>query len=242
MPLILAAVTIRHERRVRLSFTAELGPGAYQTALYRVENLDGLAPSIPVRKALLVPNSPAVVELQLDADLGQGRLYRFFAEGVPALAGGTTPKGTYADAVLAREPGCVPAGSPPARSVELDVLLYGQDLGWTDRDLAEILSGDLELASGRAVAEADLARRMLSAGLPWDRSYGLQADEEIDGSPFALPSLRGRAIEQAYADDRVAEADVTVDLTRLEAPALTLRFRLVGDDRDETRQIPLRKP
>jgi hypothetical protein len=242
MTITLAAVAIRHERRVRLAFTAEIGPGAYKADLYRVENFDGLAPGVPVRKALLVPNSPAVVELQLDADLAQGRLYRFFAEGVPALAGGVTSVGTFVDAAVSREPGGAPIGAPQPKGTALEVLLYGRDLGWTNGDLAETLSGDLELASGRAVAEADLARRLLSAGLPWDASYGLQAQEDIDGSPFALPVLRGRAIEQVYADDRVAEVDVTVYVARLGEPALVVRYRLVGDDRHEARQIPLRRP
>jgi hypothetical protein len=82
------AVLFRHERRARLVFTNSLDSAAFtSTAYYSVTNLDGLASSPAVQKAMGVANSPEVVELQFGADLVPRALIGLTLVGYALLSG-----------------------------------------------------------------------------------------------------------------------------------------------------------
>jgi hypothetical protein len=228
MTIALNTVTFRHERRVRLGFTVTLAGGAFAASLYSVTCLDGTASSPGVSKALVVGASPAFVELQLDADLVQGSLYRFSAVGVPGIDATTTPNPSNADARMARETRVAALSTRGAPS-DLEERLYGRDVRWSGTDFAETPAGDLDTVSGRECAELDLTARMLEDGLPWDQAFGLGAYEFVDGPVTALGPLRGKAIGEMRKDDRVASGDASIDLSDPENPILEARPVLVGD-------------
>lgn len=210
MAIALTNVQIRHERRVRLIFSASLAVGAFtSTAFYAVTCLSGEAASPTVAAALTVSGSPAVVELQLGADLVRGQRYSFSAVGVPAVDASTTPDPSvevgYFGEILP-SPGIQAAGVS-----ELDELLYGRDLLFAGGDFVEDGQGDLATVSGVVSLEASLRRCATSNGLPWDPLYGVHADEFVDAPIEGLLPLRGRAEAAMRADDRVAKVRVTIE-------------------------------
>lgn len=211
MAIALTQVQIRHERRVRLFFSASLGAGAFtSTGFYTVTSVGGEAASPSVVAALMVANSPSVVELQLAADLVQGQRYTLSAVGVPAVDLSVTPNPSSEVVYFGEAPAGL--GGPQKGGVsELDELLYGRDLLFTAGDFVEDGQGDLATVAGAQNLEAALRRRALSNGLPWDASYGLRADEFVDVPIEGLLPIRSRAETQMRADDRVASAKATVE-------------------------------
>ncbi|WP_438029030.1 hypothetical protein [Sorangium sp. So ce233] len=227
MAINLIAVTIRHERRVRLSFDATLAGTAFSsTSFYGVESADGQAASPGVQKAFIVSSSPNVVELQLDTDLVQGARYSFTAAAVPAVDATTSPAQTVV-ATMGREPAPAAVGTR-GPVTELERSLYGEDLVWTGADWAETPDGDLAEHGGMPVALADLRRAMTANGLPWDPAFGLRARGEVDGAPEAMTALRGRAVALMRRDDRIRDADAVVDLSDPSAPVLEVRPVFIG--------------
>lgn len=227
MAINLVSATIRHERRVRLSFDASLGAGAFTSvAYYAVENDDGGAASPGVQKALIVSSSPSTVELQLDTDLVQGARYTFTAAGVPAVDLSTSPEQTVV-ATMGREPAQSAIGTR-GPVTDLERTLYGEDVSWTGADWAETPDGDLAEEGGLRVAVLDIQRALTANGLPWDPSFGLQARQEVDGAPQAMTALRGRAVALLRRDDRIRDVEATVDLRDPTAPVLEVRPTFVG--------------
>ncbi len=226
MAINLIAVTIRHERRVRLSFDATLAAGAFSASLYSVENADGRGANPTVQKAFIVSSSPNVVELQLDTDLVQGARYSFTAAAVPGVDATTSPTQTVVG-TMGGEPSPAATGARgPASGLER--VLYGEDLVWTGADWAETPDGDLAEDGGLRVAILDLQRALTANGLPWDPAYGLQARGEVDGAPEAMTTLRGRAVALLRRDDRVRDVEAAVDLSDPSAPVLDVRPTLIG--------------
>jgi hypothetical protein len=118
---------------------------------------------------------------------------------------------------------------PRARERHDRYLAIARLLRWSGGDFAEAPDGDLAVTVGAECVDIDLNRRMLEEnGLPWDPSFGLKARGWIDGSSAALPGLRGRAIAQLLADDRVAKADAKIDLSNPEEPILEVTPTLIG--------------
>ncbi len=78
--------------------------------------------------------------------------------------------------------------------------------------------------------QAALTRRLASEGLPWDDTYGAKPRRYIDGTPGALPALRGTLVSQALADDRVKTASATLDTLDPTDSQYDVSVTLVGDD------------
>lgn len=224
----LNAVIVRHERRVRLVFSSALAVGAFtSTSYYTVTSQDGLGASPGVQAVIQVPDSPAVAELQLDADLVQGGLYRFSAVAVPAADLSVTPDPSELDALFGQkaEPGAA-ATAPVAP--EAEVVLYGRDLHWNSDDFEENAEGDLARLEGAPLVQRDLTARALSEGLPWDPTYGAKPRGYVDGAGASLRSLRSAVVAQTRADDRVSEASATLDLEADAGPTIAVKAKLVG--------------
>jgi hypothetical protein len=203
----LLGVVVRHERRLRLRFDTELAPAAFRGAsLYRVTNRDGRGASPDVSGVLVVGADLHQVELALASDLVGGALYEVAVLGVPA-SDASTATGTIA--IRPGEPTRAP--SPVAAEDDADVLLYGVDLLHDGSDYVEAEDGDLATIGGEANLDAALLRRLGSDGLLWDARYGAAPRRYVDGSPGALPTLRGALVSQALADDRVSAADAVLD-------------------------------
>lgn len=239
MAIDLLAVTIKHERRVRLVFDASLAGAAFSsTAFYAITELDGLAANPGVVKALIVTSSPQVVELQLDTDLVQGARYSFSAVGVPALDASTTPDPSVATATVGTERAAAAIGAPGPLT-DLERTLYGVDLV-LDGDFGETPDGDLDTVGGLRCATLDLQRAAESNGLPWDPTHGLHARGAVDGLPQGLQALRGRAIALMRRDDRISAADASVVLSDPEAPTLLLRPTFIGARGTPQAPVPVR--
>ncbi len=230
MSVALLSAVARHERRVRLVFDTPLAPAAFTSlGLYAVAGDNGS--QVAVAGLVGIVGMPNQVDLALGADLQVGVVYRVAAVGVPAQGGSVTPAGTSAPVRLA---------APPAVPVDAEITpdditnaLYGIDLVWSGEDYVETAAGDLATVGGPDNVQAALTRRFASDGLPWDDSYGAKPRRYIDGSPGALPALRGTLVRQARLDDRVktASAALSADSTEFD-----VSVKLIGDD------VPLSVP
>lgn len=234
MTIALNTITVRHERRIRLGFTAVLAGGAFGAAgvpLYSLTSLDGAGASPAVKKALVISDSPSFVELQLGADLVGGGLYSVSAVAVPGTGGsGVTPDPsslTFRVSSVGASP-TAPIGGAQAALSDVEVQLYGLDLTYQDGDFVEGPAGDLAMAGGVALVELDLTNRLLGNGLPWDLAYGAHLREHVDGTPGGMTPVRARVVRELRQDDRVAAADATVDLRDPSSPTITALPTLVG--------------
>jgi len=226
MVALLTAVA-RHERRVRLVFDGPLVPAAFTTlGLYGVAGSDGS--TVPVAGLVGLVGMPNQVDLALGADLQPAIVYAVAAAGVPGADGTTTPPGTSASVRLATAPP-VPVDAEVTPD-DITDLLYGVDLVWSGQDYVETSAGDLATIGGSDNVQAALTRRMASEGLPWDDTYGAKPRRYIDGTPGALPALRGTLVSQALADDRVKTASAALDTLNPTTSQFDVTVTLVGDD------------
>lgn len=226
MVALLTAVA-RHERRVRLVFDEALAPAAFTTlALYTLAGSDGSA--VPVAGLVGLVGMPNQLDLALGADLQVAVVYTVTAVGVPALDGTTTAVGTSASIRLAAAP-TTPVDAEVTPQDITDVL-YGVDLVWSGTDYVESSAGDLATVGGSDNVQAALTRRMASEGLPWDDTYGAKPRRYIDGTPGALPALRGTLVAQALADDRVKTARATLATLDTTDSQFDVSVTLIGDD------------
>ncbi|MGH7298100.1 MAG: hypothetical protein ACRELB_24385 [Polyangiaceae bacterium] len=226
MVTLLTAVA-RHERRVRLVFDGALAAAAFTTAgLYSLAGGDGT--TVPVAGLVGLVGMPNQLDLALGADLQVGGVYTVSASGVPAADGTTTPQGTTASVRLA----AAPATPVDAEVTPQDItdLLYGVDLMWSGTDYVESSAGDLATVGGADNVQAALTRRMASEGLPWDDTYGAKPRRYIDGTPGALPALRGTLVAQALADDRVKTAGAALETVDPTTSQYDVTVTLIGDD------------
>ena len=74
MTIALLTALVRHERRVRLEFSADLAAGAFTSLAWYSFTSDGTAANPSAVAAYAVPNSPQTVELHLSVPLVQGAL------------------------------------------------------------------------------------------------------------------------------------------------------------------------
>lgn len=208
MSILLQAVDIRHERRVRLVFTNTLAAGAFGApapAAYSIVNVDGKGPDPNVKAALIVSGSANVVELALEHELVKGALYTISAVGVPAVDLTTTPGGSTLQVrwgVTAKAENI----EPLAR--ERDDLLYFIDLLWTGDDFQETPLGDLDRVSGRANVTKALQRGAEACGLPWDPTWGGFLREYVDSPSTIGGTLKGSITAQMLRDPRVKSVKI----------------------------------
>lgn len=232
MTVALVSALVRHERRVRLFFTANLATGAFTNlSPYSVASVDGRATPPSVVRAFAVASSPNVVELALGGDLVQGAAYSFSAVGVPAVDLSVTPGGSAAVAQLPSEVRPAALGTRGSPN-DLEVTIFGVDL-LHDADFQVDPSGDLSTQGGAPVLRRDLAARLLSDGLPWDATFGLRPRQYVDGAASAVLSLRGKAFDQVLLDDRVRSCTATVDASDPSAPVVTVSPVPVGNQKTQ---------
>lgn len=211
MSIALQAVVFRHERRIRLTFTNELAVGAFGVpapSYYAVVD-EATETTIRPAAALIVPNSPNVVELALESDLASGRHYTVLAIGVPATDATTTPAGSM-ERFQFGKPKTKETLEPATRDRER--LLYGVDIEWDGRDFQEAANGDLQRLEGRECVTKCLWRSVEISGLPWDRTWGVNAREYVDSPIAASLSLRGAIAAQILRDPRVRSVETELEI------------------------------
>lgn len=210
MTIALVSIVIQHERRIRLAFSEALAAGAYTTlGLYGCTSADGSEPNPGVEGLLMVANSPNVVELALGGDLQGGARYLVTAVGVPGVDSTVTPGGTRDVIRFGQQPD-QPNVEVPAD--DLGALLYGSDLVHDGTDFLETPDGDLAEMSGEQNAISAVRRRLTGGPLPWDPNYSPRLRDFVDAPNASAAAARGAIIRQAYLDDRVKKADVSVSI------------------------------
>lgn len=235
MTIALVSLVIQHERRLRLAFSVGLAAGAYTTlSLYTCKSADGSQPDPGVEGALVVANSPSVVELALGGDLASGALYVVTAVGVPGLDSTTTPPGTQDTIRFGQATDDANLEVPPD---DLGALLFGSDLIHDGTDFVETVDGDLAEVSGPENAANAVRRRLTGSPLPWNPGYSPRLRDFVDAPNANVAAARGAIIRQAYLDDRVkaADVDVSVDPTTPDRIFYAAEVTLIGG----TKPIPV---
>lgn len=202
MAIELTGIVVKHERRVRLVFSAPLAAAAFGTpapAAYVIDNEDGAGPSPGVDAAIIVAGANTNVELALDSDLATGGLYRVRAIGIPAQDASVSTSAS--DQRFRFGIPSTTTNEEPKVS-EGDLLLYGRDIVWGGVDYLETAEGDLATTEGPQNAIGALDRRMRGAPLPWAPLYSPRAREFVDAPLPTIAALRGRLETQAQRDDR----------------------------------------
>lgn len=204
MAIAFQTLQVMHRYRVRLTFSNTLASGAFVTAFYAIESVDFRGESPEVTEAIRVPNYPNAVELTLSVPLVAGALYQLVLDaGVPA-----TDLSTAASAVQGFPVPQPRSNSGPESIEELDAFVFGRDLVWKNGDFVEAPSGDLASVAGPENAMEAVTRRLLSDGLPWDRTYGAKARQLVDAPSGARDQLRYQLASEAVRDDRVTRCRV----------------------------------
>lgn len=217
MAIELANVLVKHERRVRLVFSAPLGAGAYGTpapAAYVLENEDGRGPSPGVSAAIFVVGATTNVELALDADLAPGALYHLTAIGIPAADASVS---TTASDLRFRFGSPTTTTNVEPKVSDAELLLFGRDLVHSGVDYVETAEGDLAVAGGLQNAQAALQRRILGSPLPWAPGYSPRAREFVDAPLPYVGALRSRIEKQALLDDRVQSVTASMQVDETDA-------------------------
>jgi hypothetical protein len=214
--IALQSVVVRHERRLRLVFTNSLAGGAFGVpapSYYAIENTDGLGTDPTISAAMIVANSPQVVELALGIDLVPNAQYKVTAVGVPAVDATVTPSGTE-DLFRFGQP--TKGSSVEERAVlDRERLLYFTDLLWNGIDFQETPTADLDRVTGTANVSKALWRGIEADGLPWNRNWGGKARQFVDSPSLAGGSLRGSVVSHVLTDPRVrsAKSDIEIEET-----------------------------
>lgn len=230
MAIDLITVTPRHERRIRLTFTNNLGAGAFGTpptaGLYTIQNTDGKAVTPVVVSALIVSGNPETVELALSQDLVPTAQYRVNAVGVPATDATVTPVGSHGQFRFGVAP-VKHTVEPTLRDRER--LLFRTDIIWNGADYEETPSGDLSRVSGRANVTKGLWRSVETRGLPWDPSWGVDIREYVDSPTPTSASLVGALTAQILKDPRVSSVSTEVEIQG-ENTIIHIKPVLVGNE------------
>jgi hypothetical protein len=221
-------LTVRHERRIRVLFTAPVAAGAFVPGLYSLTSAAG-AGDPPVVGAILLPGAPIAVELALGADLQEGGSYVLTAVGVPGLDGSVTPEGS---ALAFRWSSGSPRQNVEQPEDDLDALLYGIDLVWTGTDFGETPLGDLATVQGVPNAQGAVERRLAAEeDLPWrEGPYGPHARAYVDGPQKNATTLRGAILRQARVDNRVKDATASFTFDTEGDAYFDVEIDLVGAD------------
>jgi hypothetical protein len=226
MAITLVAITYRSPQRVRLSFSEAVAAGAFQALRYTVDSVDALGADPAVNAALLVGDSPHVVEIALGSDLvGRGR-YNVTCTAVPAAAGGS-----FTGSLAFEAPGKARAASPSVALHDIGAALYGVDLVWDGNDIAEGANGDLAVTSGMPNAQAAIKRNVLANGLPWDPDYGAHLRGYVDGPEPSMPEMLGSIRRSVQKDDRVTSVEVAIDTFSAGDATINVTGTLIGDSR-----------
>jgi hypothetical protein len=211
MAITYSNLIVRNERRIRLVFSEPLaagafGPGASVFALYTVVCTNGSGANPGISAAIVVPGGASNVELALNTDLVAGGIYAVTTVSVPGIDATISPS-----AVDTFTFGALPAATINVEQPQDDLgaLIYGVDLVWTGSDFLETPAGDLATVSGVPNVQGAQKRRLTDQdGIPWDRTWGAQAAQYVEGPAPSGLDLLSVLRRQAVADDRVASATV----------------------------------
>lgn len=225
MAITLVSINYRSATRVRLFFSEAVGAGAFGTTHYSVDSADSLGVDPQVSAALLVPDSPQVVELALGAALVDSGQYVVTCTAVPSATAGT-----FTGSLAFAAPGKPSSPSAGISALDIGAILYGEDLVWDGNDIAEAPNGDLATVSGQANALGAIKRAILANGLPWDPEHGGQLREFVDAPEPSLAAMVGRVKRTIEKDDRVKRSEVKVDSFANGNAFIDARGVLIGDD------------
>lgn len=214
MTILLQALEVRHERRIRLVFTNALASGAFGVPApggYLITCVDGSATPPGIQAALVVPGSATVVELSFDAPLVRGALYHITAQSIPAVDASSTATGTGQDFRWGFD--TPPVNVEPARRNK-ELLLYGVDLIWNGVDYQENAAGDLDRVSGSANVTKALNHGVEAnpGDLIWDETWGGGGREFVDSPSTAAGTLKGAVSAQLLRDPRVKSVKTTYEI------------------------------
>jgi hypothetical protein len=236
MVFALQNIIVRSRRRLRVLFTEPVAAGAFATAFYTVQSLDGIGIDPVVNGALVVLDSPQVVELSLAIDIADGARYQLnVASGVPALAGGTAAAGQYQFAAPS-------APAAPSPELAIDDLLndvYGNDIVHNGADFVETAEGDLAMIGGPENVYSALSVRAILEGLAWDATIGARLREFVDGPNQEIGVVRSRIVAQVLQDDRVVAARGSYTTSENGEAFVDVSVTLVGQTAPRTISLPV---
>lgn len=203
-------IAARHERRLRLSFDNQPAAGAYGSssttlAYYTIAPQNFLSSAESVTQAIVVANSPNVVELALGSDLAPGGSYLVTINAMPCVDSSTCSGSQI----------FVFAAAPDRPNLEVPQddyasLLYGIDLVHNGVDFVEGSEGDLTTIAGIANAQEAVRRRAFGDPLPWAPNYSAKARQYVDGTPGAMPTLKAQLVANLLLDDRVKQVQAAL--------------------------------
>lgn len=227
-------------RRVRVLCTQPLAASAFTSiGYYAIGELDGIGAIPGVNAVFAVANTPNAFELAANVDLVAGGLYSVTVTALP-FADASTFTGTIEARVPSQANTPNPQGEPSTG--DFDLYFYGRDVLLGDNgDFALSATGDLATTSGTTNWQAALLRRAMSAGIPWDGSYGAKPNNYVNAPPqYQLP-LSARLVQQARADDRTLSAQCQL-VPNPGGAAGRFGFQLTAQGRDGLSPISLTIP
>lgn len=210
MTILLTQIGIKHERRVRLTFSNTLASGAFgepaPTGMYTVTCTDGSETPPVVVAALIVPGLPCVVELVFGAPIAIGAPYNVAVVSVPC-----TDLSTVTSNINFRWSLFAPPVNVEPLVLNKQNLLYGIDLIWNGTDYQETATGDLDRIGGTANVTKALNRAVeVNPGeLVWDPQWGAGIREYVDSPSVVVGTLKGAVSAQILRDPRVASVKTT---------------------------------
>lgn len=201
----------RGTSRVRIFFANALAAAAFGgsgTSYWSVSNPDGLgANPTTVVAVFAVSSDSAAIELAVEPPLVPGAQYVFACASIPD-ADSTTYSGSVGGMIGL--PVRTLVNVEPA-SDDFELLIFGRDLSFDGSDVVEAPNGDLATTTGRSNWTGAIFRRVTSAGLPWDPSYGAHPDWYVNAPDALRLPLAGAIVAQAMADDRTDTATIKVN-------------------------------
>lgn len=212
MATVPLSAQVRGSRRIRIFFTGPLASGAFSsTTPYVVTSTSNIV-SVPIvtNAVFAISTDPNAVEIEVNVDLIAGAQYTLTLTNVPTQSApnfsGTIPiyVGQPIASVATPQPNVEPETS------DIDLLLYGRDLYWNGSDIQETPGGDLATLWGQNNYLGAITRRVMSNGLTWDPGYGGKIQQYVDAPDVMQTPLAANVVSQARADDRTAQASVTV--------------------------------
>lgn len=223
---------IRSSTRIRLYYTSNLNSYAFRdVSKYTLvsTNAGTNLPSFIAEYA--VPAEGNAVELILNSDLSKDCSYDVIVNNLSYFENSTTYR-CISNSFVSVYNGSVKK-RPSIGNDDLLEELYGVDLIWDGEDLVETFGGDLASITGDEMVKNAIVRRLLSNGLPWDKNYGAMTRKYVDGTRFALSSLRSNLLNQCLSDNRVVSAEAVLlpeESGNLSDATFEINIKLISGD------------
>ena len=219
MATAILAAFARSPRRLRLTFDAALGSGAFSTSWFTVVAVDAWGVTVATVEAFVVASRSVDVELALDHDLSPGAHYRVdVAAGIPG--GGVEPSPASSAGFVLGVP--LLQADPERDHDEITDAIFRRDVAHSGADVVESQTGDLESVNGVENGRAAVRRRAAAQGLRWDSSYGPGIRQFVDAPVFGLYAMRGQIAENLRQDDRVRTANVVIGEATVDGADVTV--------------------